>query len=763
MTNKNSFIQQPIDFGRLLKPMLRYWYITALFMVISVLLALMYLRRATPVYEMQTTILIRNNEEAGLTKDALQKELLGMGSKPRVYEDVRIFRSRLLLEAIIDSLNLQYHLMKQGPLGERDVYEDSPIDLNSLRGPNLTKDYDLKILNQSTYSIQLTEEDRLRGNFDVPLNTEDGTFFLSLREEAVNNIDTAADYVLKTSSLEDCVQAYQGAFKVAYDSEEPTILDLYVYDEVQQRGLDVLKSAVQNYNQITLDDKSRNRRNTLSFIEERIDMLVTELNQVELDLQQYKTTESLTVDYKTDLPYIQERIGYFERDIVNAEIQQSIMQYISEALDSNQYQFFPLVDFGLDHKALSDLIIQYNGLIQERSRLRTTVTENYPSVQLVDQKIEALKISIQEEVAKNLQDLEARISELKNKNEAYLAELKATPRRERELVNKQRQQITKENLYKYLLEKREEAAVSIAAVGENAGMVDPPFVNGQVFPRSSSILLGAVLAGMFLPFSIILLFTLMDKRVRYKEEMIDLVDIPVLGSIVSARKKENLVIQADNHSPTAESFRSLRTNLDFFLNEQSKQLVVVTSTSIEEGKSFTVVNLGMSYALSGKRVLLIDFDLRNPKVARYLGSKDQTLGVSDYLTGEVGISDIIYTSAQNQHLDYIAGGTIPANPSELLMSDRLSTLLEELKSQYDIVILDTPAVGLVSDVLRFSRFADASLYLIRVGKTKKEDLDILNSLKEEGKISRPAIVINGVNKNPIYKKALKKGYYQSIN
>lgn len=763
MTNQNSRFQQPIDLGRYIRPMVKYWYLIVLSIVVSVLIARNYLDNATPVYEMQTTILIRNNEEDGLTKDALQKEILGMSTDPKIYEDARILRSHTLLEAIIDSLKLQYHLVQVANGEEIDLYEESPIDLQRIMAPNRPDQYELRILDSTSYSLRKDNAAVATGRFGETLQTDSGSFLLALQKPQSAALDTSATYLLKTNSLGGSAKDYLGSFAVEYNKEQPTIMDLYIRDEIPRRGLDILKRAVQVYNRISLESKSKNRKNTLSFIEERIDLLVDELNQVERDLEQYKTKESLTVDFKADLPYIQERIGYFEREIVNVEIQQNIMQYIAEVLDSNAYQFYPLVDFGLDHKGLSELITTYNALLRKRNELRQTVTENYPAVQLVDEQIEALKISIREEVNKNLQELDASLQELQSTNQTYLAELNATPRRERELVDKQRQQITKENLYKYLLEKREEAAVSIAAVGENARIIDPPFVVGQVAPKRRSILLGAVLAGFLLPFGALLIFTFFDNRIRFKDELTELVDVPVIGSIVTARGKRRLAIQTNDYSPTAESFRSLRTNLDFFLKGLNNQIVVVTSTSTQEGKSFTTVNLGMSYALSGKRVLLIDFDLRNPKVPLYLEVKPPKVGVSDYLNGRSSIPEIIQVHDDNRNLHYIPSGTIPVNPSELLMSNLLPILLEELKEQYDIIIMDSPAVGLVSDALRLARFADAGLYIVRVGITDKDELKLVNGLSKDGKFSNSAIVLNGIEKGRTYKRALKNGYYKQVN
>jgi len=759
-STSSRFQQQPIDFDRLLKPLLKYWYVISISIVLCIFAALFYLRNATPIYEIQSTILVRNNETNGLTREALQKEILEMGSDPKIYEDVRILNSRALMETVIDSLNLKHRILSKTRFGEVDLYKDSPINLDTIIVPNDRQDYTLNILSSSSYRIQLNENKQLEGTFGLPLSTEKGTFLLHFKDEALHDFTPDQAYILRTNTLSGSTQSYLSTFSVNYDSQKPTLLDLQIRDEVPARGMKILDQAIIAYNKLTFEDKSKNRKSTLTFIDERIAMLEKELDETETELERYKTQENLSLDYKSDLPHIKDQISYFERELMNIEIQQNIMQYIISALDSNEYQFFPLVDFGVEHRGFSSLINKYNDLIQEKNKLKQTVTDNYPTVKLVDEQIKSLQIIIQEEVAQNQQELLTSAKELESKNLTYLAELNATPRRERELVGRKRQQVIKENLFKYLLEKREEAAISIAAVVENAKVIDAPFIAGQVAPKRTSILLGAALGGLFLPYSILLLLTLFDKRLRYQEEVNSYTRVPVLGSIVNAKGKNKIAIRDNHHSPSAESFRSLRTNLDFFLEEANNQVIVVTSTSIHEGKSFTSLNLGMSYALSGKKVLLIDCDLRNPKMLHYLGVKRPPTGLSNYLVGQINASELIHAYEPNEHLHYIGSGSILKNPSELLTSERLPRLLEHLKTQYDLIILDSPAAGLVSDSINLSKFANASLYLARVGVTEKEDLKLVEQLNEEGKLTNPTIVFNGVKKGKVYKRALKNGYFK---
>ncbi|MEM8525740.1 MAG: polysaccharide biosynthesis tyrosine autokinase [Bacteroidota bacterium] len=753
--------QTPIAFDRLLSPLWKYWYIIGASVFLSVLVASIYLKKVRPVYETQTTILIKDNERNGLTREALQKEILEMSTEPKIYEDTRILHSRALMQAVVDSLNLQHRLLRDDRFGLVDLYDNSPVNLANSTFPEGNQNYPFQILNTSSYRLQLDEDEQVEGVFGVPLNTSHGTFLLQ-RNEMPYELDTDITYLLKISTLANSTQRYLGAFSANYDSKKPTLLDLYIKDEVPKRGAEILAEVVKAYNKITLEDKSQNRKNTLTFIDERIALLTKELNATEAELERYKTQENLSLDYKSDLPHLKAQIGYFERELVNIDIQQNMMNYINNALDSNQYQFFPLIDFGVEHRGLSGLIIDYNNTLQEKDRLKQTVTDNYPTVKLVDDRITSLRVMIQEEVAKNQQELRSSKKELEAKNRAYLTELNATPRRERELLDRKRQQVIKENLYKYLLEKREEAAISIAAVAENAKVIDAPFLVGQVSPKKNSILLGAAMGGLFLPYSILLLFTLFDKRLRHQEEVQSYTTVPILGSLVNAKGGSKIAIREDQHSPSAESFRSLRTNLNFFLEEANNQVIVVTSTSIHEGKSFTSINLGISYALSGKEVLLIDCDLRNPKMLRYLGVKRPPAGLSNYLVGQVEADELIHAYEDHPQLHYIGSGSIPQNPSELLMNQRLPALLKQLRAQYDIIILDSPAAGLVSDSISLSKFANASLYLARVGVTEKEDLKLVEQLREEGKLIKPTIVFNGVKKGKVYKRALKHGYFKKI-
>ena len=737
--------QQILDFNRLLAPLRAYWYLILLSAVLFVLAGLAYLHYTTPLYQVQATILVSDGDENGLTADALQKDLLGISSEPKVYEDVRILKSRSLIQQVVDSLNLENRILHIGRVRDIDLYRDGPVDMDSILLPfpesRGESRYLFSVIDTATYHIHVDNDVSFEGRFGRTLTNEHGSFLLHLQPGYPINAEYKYDLVAQSNL--DRARHFLESFSVQYDPQQPTILDLYIKDEIPQRGIDVLTEIIETYNRLTINDKNKTSENTLSFINERIDILAGELDRAERSVEFYKTRENLTIDVSTDLQYIQSKVGEYENQLVNLEIQNTIMEYIADFLKENPSQFIPLANSSLSDNGVSDLINQYNQIVQEKNRLQQTVTDNHSSIRTAEQQLQNLELSIREAVETNLDALEIRRHELDARNAKYVAELNATPRRERELIDKKRQQQIKENLFLYLLEKREEAAISVAATVENAKVIDPPLVTGVVSPKKGIVLLGAGLGGLILPLGAILLFALFDDRLKYTEDIENLTAVPLLGTIVQSKKKEKVVIKKASRSAIAEMFRLLRTNLEFLLGGAEDPVIMITSTTGQEGKTFMCVNLGMSYALSGKKVLLVGFDLRKPKMAQYLVEDPPALGISNYLIGRSLPEEIIHPYPGNENLFFIGSGSIPPNPSELILNGKFETLLDELKEQFDMVIIDSPPVGLVTDSLLLNKYVKASLYVTRFGTTKKNSLKLVDQLYKANKLTNPAIVFNG--------------------
>lgn len=753
----NPLQQEPIDLRKLLIPIIANWYWIILSVIIGVSLAFTYLRYATPVHQVKSTILIRNGEDNALTTGALQKELLGISSDPRIYEDVRILRSRALMEEVVDSLKLNYRLLHVGQVRNTDLYKEGPLVLDSISPPSNNMIYEVRFLDENYYQI-LIGESTYDGQFGDTTYLPNSKIRLLTQLDSNTVINNEQTYILEARNTKSRAASLLQRFSVNYEKSQPTLLDLFILDEIPERGVHLLNQIIKTYNQLNISDKSRTGENTLVFIDDRIDILATELNTAERALESYKTKENVTLDIATDLPILQQKVSEYERQLVELGIQKSILDYLVTFLEENAYQFIPAIGSGANDNTITNLIGQYNALVIEKNRLQQNVTDDYPAIQLVDEQLKNSKISIEEAVEKAKSDLAIKAKELNTRNESYIQQLNATPRRERELLNIRRQQLIKENLFLYLLEKREEAAISIAATVENAKIIDEPIVTGLVSPKKNSILLGAGLGGLFLPLGIILLITLFDNRIKLPSDIESATAVPLLGNIVESKKQDKLVIRKASRSAIAEMFRLLRTNLEFLLSSSDDRVILLTSTTNQEGKSFICVNLGMSYALSGKKVLLMGFDLRKPKMASYLVSQVPTQGISSYLIGEADTDSIIHKYEDNEQLYYIASGPIPPNPAELILNGQLDTLLKELKQQFDIIIIDSPPVGLVTDSLLLSKYVNASLYVTRFGVTKKNALQLVEQLYQEKKLNNPAIVFNGVKKGGSYGYGYGYGY-----
>jgi capsular exopolysaccharide synthesis family protein len=748
----NKLNEQVIDINQLLRPFLRYWYLLLIGVVLAVATAYWYLRHATPTYQVKATVLIRNQQANGLTEEVLQKKMLGMHASSEVYEDVRLLKSKALMEAVVDSLQLHYQISHSPDRWQSiDQYSDHLIDWEKTQLP--IGSYQLQILDTSTYELSIAERLVLRTQFGQKDTTTYGIIQLSLTKEATPQL---GNYLINSYQKTDRANHYLSRLGVTYNEKEPTILDLYLEDEVPERGKHILSAVMETYNEMTLDDKSKHRRNTLQFIDERLELLERELTQAERDVEGYKNREQLALDSESKVPFLQDRLVYFEERLIDVDIQLNKLNYVANLLANNEYTFIPIVDLGEQNAGLTTLIDEYNTLAQQKKQLEQSVTAQFPAIQVLDQQLAQLSVSLQEEVTKNRASLVDTRAELTQKQKEYVAQLNATPRRERELGEQERQRVIKEKLYLYLLEKREEAAIATAALVENAKVIDAPYTTVQLSPKPASTYLGAFLGGLFLPGVLLLSFALFDRRLRDMEEVTQATDVPVLGTIIQSKNEQALLAETQHQSATAETFRSLRTNLELFVEPQ---VIVLTSSSTSEGKSFTCVNLGMSYALTNRKVVLVDFDLRRPQLANYLNRPDHKVGVAQHLAGTADYLDIVHTHPAHPCLHYIPCGTPPNYPAELLLHNRVRVLIEQLRADFELVILDSPAVGLVADSLLLSKYADASLYVTRIGVTYKKDLALVNELHAANKFNNMALVCNGLSSSRISKRAYQSGYY----
>jgi capsular exopolysaccharide synthesis family protein len=766
INQQQVFIEEDtIDIKKLLFTLRRGWYFFLIFPLVMGLTAYLYLRYTIPEYQVKGSILIKSDESGGLSTDMLSDELLGfgLGGGSEVIDEAKILQSRTIMEEVVTDLGLQSKVLKGGRIKNTDLYGKSAFVIDTFSfsenyvGEKITSLVYKAIIIDANHYVLIKDEIEYKGVFDSLMTNEFGSYLFRYNPTA----EEQEGYVIQLSTIFNTVLAYQAKLSVAYD-DASMVVDLSMTDEVSERCQDIINKVIDVYNFAAIEDKNAMGKNTLEFIDERLFIITDELEGVEKGVQAVKEKEGITVDPGSDLAFLYGEIGEYGQRLTDLEVQKQVLSGLNEYLKqgNNKYELVPLNL--VQNQALAEMVVKLNEAIQGRKRLLQTVTSDYPAVAILDDEIANYRYQLQENI-KNLQsDVDNAIRKIKSRSSDFEAELRKTPRKERELLEVKRQQYIKENLYLFLLEKREETAISLAATTENARIIDrPALVNSKpVSPKKLPILAGAVFFGLVLAIGTIILKEFLVDTIQSEDDIKEETQVPLLGAIAESAKDAKIVVTKSSRSAIAEMFRLLRTNLQFTLAGEPHKTMLVTSSISGEGKSFICINLGMSFALSGKKVLVIGLDLRKPKMASYLVDTVPTKGISSYMIDAATKDEIINAYGGDDNFHFIASGPIPPNPSELIMNGRLETLIEELKQEYDVIIIDTPPVGLVTDSLLLKSMVNASIYVSRFNYTKKGQLQLIDKLYKEGKFNNPTIVLNGVKRGAGYGYGYGYGYYE---
>jgi capsular exopolysaccharide synthesis family protein len=504
------------------------------------------------------------------------------------------------------------------------------------------------------------------------------------------------------------------------------------------------------YNRDTNNDKNVVGVKTEQFINDRIAIISGELGSTEQELESYKRRSGLT-DLKQDAQvYLQENSEYEQKRIENAT-QINLINYLQEYVQNpaNKESVIP-ANVGLQDMSLATLINSYNDQVLERDRLLRTSSPNNPVIQNLNTSIKAQHANVINSIASVRNGLLIAKQDIERQAGKYNVRIEQAPEQERILTNISRQQEIKSGLYLMLLQKREENSITMAATADNAKIIDAPLADGApVSPKKQMILLIALVLGVVIPAGVIYVMDLLQFKIGTRHDVEKLTTMPILGEIpLQAETDGNrtIVVRENENNMMAETFRSLRTNLQFMLGSEDHKVILFTSTSPGEGKTFTSVNLAVSLALLGKKVVLLGLDIRKPRLAEHFGFSHKLEGITKYLSGGTNdIFSLLTDSGVTENLQVLPAGMVPPNPAELLASPRLEKAIEALKEKFDYVLLDTAPVALVTDTLIAGRVADLSVYVCRSEVTHKSDFELVNEIRKERKLPHMALVVNAVN------------------
>ena len=550
---------------------------------------------------------------------------------------------------------------------------------------------------------------------------------------------------------------YCKSLSIAPTSKTTSVAVISLKNSSLQRGQDFINQLLEMYNRNTNNDKNEIAQKTAEFIDERIGIISKELGSTEANLETFKRDAGIT-DLTSEAQIALAGNAEYEKKSVENRTQISLVNDLRKYLRGNEYEVLPS-NVGLQDAALIGAIERYNEMLIERKRLLRTSTENNPTIVNLDTSIRAMKANVQATLEGTLQGLMITKESLDREASRYSRRISNAPGQERAYVSIARQQEIKAGLYLMLLQKREENAIALAATANNAKIIDEAIADDiPVSPKRSIIYLIALVLGVGIPVGIIYLIELTKFKIEGRADVEKLTSVPVVGDIPLTDEKNDkngsIAVFENKNNLMSETFRNIRTNLQFMLDNDQK-VILVTSTVSGEGKSFVSSNLAISLSLLGKKVVIVGLDIRKPGLNKVFQLSNKERGITQYLSNpETDLMELVQPSDVNKNLFILPGGTVPPNPTELLARNGLDRAIEALKKNFDYVILDTAPIGMVTDTLLIGRIADLSVYVCRADYTHKAEYTLINELSFEKKLPNLCTVINGVDL-----KKRKYGYY----
>lgn len=743
-----------------LEKYLRYWP----WFVLSVLIALGYayfkLRQTTPIYSTTATIIIKDGKNSQNTEMAAFSELglIGGMNSNSIENEIGIMRSRRLMESVVKSLNINIQYFDEQKLRNQELYINTPI----LALPMMMDEEKLRNVVGNTFRInyagdneilitRLSDEKTIKEKLGTPVDLDFAQVIFTENEllpKAALNKDRPI--LVKFSPVENVASYYRRDLNVMVKEKNSSLIELAINDPVQEKAEDILDQLVLEYNREAIEDKNLVAMNTAEFIDERLSIINEELDSVETGKVEFKEDNRLT-DIQAESQLFMSTASEFkgrQQELgTQIELADAMLNYLRT---SSTGDLLP-ANLGIQESAVNSGIEEYNQLVLERNRVLSGSTEINPVVVKLDRQIEELRGNVLQSLSRMRSNLKITEGNLNRQAASIGSQISAVPSKERQLLSIERQQQIKQTLYLFLLQKREENSLSLAVTAPKAKIVDTAYSSSiPISPNPRNVYLTALLVGLGIPFAVIYLKNLLNNKVRNRADIESVAgEIPIVGEIPKIGKGNKELIQQNDRSVLAESFRILHTNLQYLLvNSGGKTegiTILITSTIKGEGKTFTAFNLAVTLANTGKKVVIVGGDLRNPQLQRYEPQSREFSGVSDYLVSQdTGLQKFIKKSSLHANLDLLASGSIPPNPSELLRQDKARQMFEQLENLYDYVIIDTAPAMLVADTFLIQQYADLTLYVARAGYTERKLLNFAVDSKRDGKLKEVSFVLNNV-------------------
>lgn len=766
------------DFAVIYTTLILNWKWFVLSLIICLGAAHIYLRYATPIYQAAAKLLIKE-EQNGRRGNSIQSSAnLGIISNSNgIDNEMEILKSRTLAQQAVYDLKLYTTYRHEGRIKDHLIYGEQEV--------NVDMDYEhLKKLN-APMSFKITREGR---NYHVV-----GSYFVPIDDNSYNPGPVTVDKVitalpatlgtrvgmvkftqngnymlrdgesLKVTMIAPEIAAgkYVGSLSVSPSTKATSIAQLVITDEIPQRAIDYLKQLAIVYNRQANEDKNQIAVRTEQFINQRLEKINAELGNTEGQLENYKKRNNM-VQLSMNASTAFSNADSYAQKLNEANTQVALLDELTKYMNepSNRHQPIPS-NVGLNDASATSLINKYNEIALQRNQLLHSASESSPTVTPLTSQLDDLQASIKRAMSQARAGLNIQRNSIASQQGKYQGQISNTPEQERILTQIGRQQEVKSGLYLMLLQKREENSISLAATADKGKLIDNPVFAGKVTPKDSIILMIAFGLGLAIPALILFLLAFFRYKIEGHDDVAKLTKLPIIADVAiasdRAKTKADIVVHENKNNLMEEIFRSLRTNLQFLMKEHDK-VILMTSTTSGEGKTFIASNVAISFALLGKKVVLVGLDIRKPRLAELFEIDDHHHGITNLLIKDnITWDDVnkqIVNSGVNNNLDLLMAGPVPPNPGELVTRKSLEETMDILKEHYDYIIIDTAPVGLVTDTLALGRIANATVYVCRADYTQKSSFGLINGLAYEKKMPNMSIVLNGVD---LSKK--KYGYY----
>lgn len=721
--------------------------------VLSVALALFgayaFLRYSTPIYSTSGILVIKTEKQGG--KNDKYEDIFSGGKSQDIASEIEVLKSKALMTRVVQKKNLQYSFYVKGRIKKENIYRITPFNLIVYRINDSLSPYTIKLKFQDGESFKVNADEKVY-KFNQLIRSSFGEFKL----ERNKGYPLARDYNIVYSPLSAAAAAFAGSVQVVPKSAGTGILNISMQSANPFLAADVINQLMDEYGGFTRELKKRTADSSLAFIEKRLLDFGQELDSVQNQLLLYMQANNI-IDAESQSASFFSNISEADKTINEQLMQLNTADFIDGYLRDRKNSNSPVLvpsSLGLSDATLNGLVDSYNQLQMERqSLLDGNVPIANPVMREISEQIEKLRVNLLENLDNIKKSYLKTMDFVRKSSGKSEAQLKTMPLKEKGYMDIKRQVDNKQILYNIMLNKREETALSRASTIESSQIVEGAYVPSvPIKPKKRSVQIMAILIGLAVPALFVFAGEILNDKVSTRFDVEKITTAPILGEVGHSFSNNVLVVNKTTRSMVAEQFRIIRSNMQYIIGKAEKFTIMVTSSFSGEGKSFVSTNVGAVMALAGKKTIILEFDIRKPKVLSGLGMpKGQ--GITNYLIGKSGLAELIRPAPGHENLFVLGCGPVPPNPSELLLDPRVEEMFVWLKANYDVVIIDTAPVGMVSDAQTLGKFANCTLYLVRQGHTFKKQVTLIDEFYKENKLPAVSIIINDVKMKPGY------GYY----